>query len=524
MRIVFFSHSLLSDWNHGNAHFLRGVVAELHAARPRRRASTSRATPGASRTCSPSTARRRSTRFRARLSRRSPARATTRRRSTSTARSTAPTSCSSTSGTTPTWCGASARTARGTAAIALLFHDTHHRVGHRRPRRWPPTTSTHYDGVLAFGDVLRDLYLRPRLGAARLDLARGGRHPRLPPAPGDRARRATSSGSATGATTSAPPSCTSSCIEPVRDAAACTARVHGVRYPDEARAALAAAGIDYAGWLPNFRGAARSSPAIAVTVHVPRRPYVEALPGIPTIRAFEALACGIPLVSRALGRRRGAVHARAATYLVAARRRARCARHLRDAARTIRRWRAALAAHGPRDDPARATPAPTASTSCWRSCRALGARPRRRRGSGRMTNGLTSPSSARAWSPPTGTAPPPTTAASSARSPRAATAVTFYEPDAFDRQQHRDIADPAWATVVVYPPTTRTASTRALDAARGADLVVKASGVGVFDELLEARGARRCSGRARLVAFWDVDAPATLDRVAARSRPTRSAR
>ena len=63
--------------------------------------------------------------------------------------------------------------------------------------------------------------------------------------------------------------------------------------------------------------------------------------------------------------------------------------------------------------------------------------------------------------------------------------VTFYEPDAFERQQHRDIEDPAWARVVVYP-ATEDAMRRALHQARGADLIIKASGVGVFDEALEA--------------------------------------
>src|SRR5438094_2511705 len=84
--------------------------------------------------------------------------------------------------------------------------------------------------------------------------------------------------------------------------------------------------------------------------------------------------------------------------------------------------------------------------------------------------------------------------------------VTFYEPDAFERQQHRDIPDPDWARVVVYPADERGAE-RALDAARGADVVVKASGVGVFDELLEAAvlDLRRPDG---LAIFWDVDAPA----------------
>src|SRR3954469_19901906 len=63
--------------------------------------------------------------------------------------------------------------------------------------------------------------------------------------------------------------------------------------------------------------------------------------------------------------------------------------------------------------------------------------------------------------------------------------VTFYEPDAYDRQQHRDMADPAWAKVVVYSPTEDEVR-RQVASARGADLVIKASGVGVFDDLLEA--------------------------------------
>ncbi|HWI57758.1 MAG TPA: glycosyltransferase, partial [Bacillota bacterium] len=72
-------------------------------------------------------------------------------------------------------------------------------------------------------------------------------------------------------------------------------RVYGVRYPEPARRALAEAGIDYAGWLPNFE-VPQVFARYQMTVHVPRRPYVKALPGIPTIRPFEALACGIPLV------------------------------------------------------------------------------------------------------------------------------------------------------------------------------------------------------------------------------------
>ena len=72
--------------------------------------------------------------------------------------------------------------------------------------------------------------------------------------------------------------------------------MYGVRYPEAARERLARDGIAYGGWLPNHEAPdvfARHK----VTIHVPRRPYLESLPGVPTIRPFEALACGIPLIS-----------------------------------------------------------------------------------------------------------------------------------------------------------------------------------------------------------------------------------
>ncbi len=189
----------------------------------------------------------------------------------------------------------------------LLFHDTHHRAVTDRASM-AAYDLEHYDGVLAFGRVIRDLYLqqqwtqnawiwheaadvrlfhpetasvaggwddgawREDLWQQKCDLIWVGNW-------GDDER-------------------TSELHEflfaPVQALGLCT-RVHGVRYPESARQALAAAAIDYRGWLPNF-----SVPAafhhFKMTVHVPRRAYVEALPGIPTIRVFEALACGIPLV------------------------------------------------------------------------------------------------------------------------------------------------------------------------------------------------------------------------------------
>jgi spore maturation protein CgeB len=91
-------------------------------------------------------------------------------------------------------------------------------------------------------------------------------------------------------------------------------------------------------------------------------------------------------------------------------------------------------------------------------------------------------------------------------------AITFYEPDAFDRQSHRDIDPPAWAEVVVYPATTEGLRT-VIAEAEAADVVVKASGVGVFDDELLA-GVTAAARPDAIRLFWDVDAPATLAAIA----------
>jgi spore maturation protein CgeB len=175
----------------------------------------------------------------------------------------------------------------------LLFHDTHHRSV-TDPEAMAGYDLRDYDGVLAFGQVIRDLYLergwarqaftwheaadvrvfRPHYELAReRDLVWVGNW-------GDEERTA---------------ELKEFLLEPVQ-ALGLDAIVHGVRYPEHARAALAAHGIEYGGWLPNHR-AAEVLARHRVTVHVPRRPYATALRGVPTIRMFEALACGIPLVS-----------------------------------------------------------------------------------------------------------------------------------------------------------------------------------------------------------------------------------
>ena len=174
----------------------------------------------------------------------------------------------------------------------LLFHDTHHRSVSDR-QSMATYDLTHYDGVLAFGQIIRDLYLqegwtqrawtwheaadtqvfRPLTDVEPVgDLVWVGNW-------GDEERTA---------------ELHEFLIQPVK-ALGLKARVYGVRYPQAALDALADAGIEYGGWLPNYE-VPRVFAQFKVTVHVPRRPYVEALPGIPTIRVFEALACGMPLI------------------------------------------------------------------------------------------------------------------------------------------------------------------------------------------------------------------------------------
>jgi spore maturation protein CgeB len=90
--------------------------------------------------------------------------------------------------------------------------------------------------------------------------------------------------------------------------------------------------------------------------------------------------------------------------------------------------------------------------------------------------------------------------------------ITFYEPDAYDRQKHRDIPDPDWARVVVYSAETEASVLQTVEQARGVDLLVKTSGVGAHDQLLEA-AVLDLKDQHTLAVFWDVDAPVTLDRV-----------
>lgn len=175
----------------------------------------------------------------------------------------------------------------------LLFHDTHHRSV-SDPQAMTAYDLRHYDGVLVFGRVIRDLYLQNGWTKRAWIWHEAADTQRFHPV-----EAAASAGDLVWIGNWGDEERTAELHEFLLRPAhqlQLDARVYGVRYPDSARASLAECGIDYAGWLPNYRVPTVFS-QFKVTVHIPRRYYASILPGIPTIRVFEALACGIPLVS-----------------------------------------------------------------------------------------------------------------------------------------------------------------------------------------------------------------------------------
>jgi spore maturation protein CgeB len=290
MRIVIFCHSLASDWNHGNAHFLRGVCSELVAHghgvsvyEPRDAWSAHNLVAEAG---EPALRE-----YRAVYPHLESIRYDPRDLDLDRALDHADLVVVHEWSPHDLVRRIGVQRARG-GRFTLLFHDTHHRSV-SEPDAMAAYDLQHYDGVLAFGEVIRERY-EAHGWARRAWTWHEAADPRVfrplpsPPAGdlvwignwGDDERSE---------------ELREYLIGPVADLRL-RARVHGVRYPAAARAALAAAGIDYAGWLPNYRAPGVFA-QFRVTIHVPRRPYVDALPGIPTIRVFEALACGIPLVS-----------------------------------------------------------------------------------------------------------------------------------------------------------------------------------------------------------------------------------
>lgn len=290
MRFVIFTHSLISDWNHGNAHFLRGVATELlergHSVRifePQDGWSLRNLveTHGAA-------AIRGFYKAYPRLKTEFYDLATIDLDSELESADVV---------LVHEWNAHELVSRIGEhharhSGYRLYFHDTHHRSV-TDPDSMAGYELSHYDGVLAYGGAIRNRYREsgwahaawtwheaadvrvfyPRGGKATGDLVWIGNW-------GDDERSR---------------EIDEFLIRPAAELRL-RARVYGVRYPGRALDVLARAGIEYGGWLPNYR-VPEVFAKFRATVHIPRRPYASALPGIPTIRPFEALACGIPLVS-----------------------------------------------------------------------------------------------------------------------------------------------------------------------------------------------------------------------------------
>ena len=290
MRFVYATHSLRSCWNHGNAHFLRGVLRDLvfrghHASvvEPEDAWSVQNlvADHGAAALAGWQQA------F-PELS------------ATPYAAGADPAALVDGADVVvvhewnePGFVAAVGRLRAGGGRFRLLFHDTHHRAV-SDPDAIRRYDLSGYDGVLAFGEALSEVYRGWGWGN-RVHTWHEAADIRLfhPPAVERERRGAVWIGNWGDGERTA--ELERFLFAPLR-AAGVPLDVHGVRYPAEALATLARFGARYHGWLPNHR-----APDVfarhAFTVHVPRRFYMTVLPGIPTIRVFEALACGIPLIS-----------------------------------------------------------------------------------------------------------------------------------------------------------------------------------------------------------------------------------
>ncbi|QOG23413.1 CgeB family protein [Bradyrhizobium sp. SEMIA] len=177
--------------------------------------------------------------------------------------------------------------------FTLLFHDTHHRAI-TAPDELAQFDLDAFDGVLAFGEVLRQIYIQLGWGDRAYTWHEGADIAMYHPLPSvERTDDLVWIGNWGDGERSV--ELNEFLVEPVAELNL-RANVYGVRYSEPALHAIQAAGIRYGGWLPAHWAPVAFAGACA-TVHVPRGPYVRSLPGIPTIRVFEALACGIPMVS-----------------------------------------------------------------------------------------------------------------------------------------------------------------------------------------------------------------------------------
>jgi len=290
MRFLFYTHSLVSDWNHGNAHFLRGVMRELVA-----RGHEALALEPAD-----GWSRRNLLAERGSAAIEAFAEAFPELRSEAygadfdhEAAIEAADVVIVHEWTDPALVARIGRARAAGGRFTLLFHDTHHRAVSAESDI-AGLDLADYDGVLAFGEVLRQLYLAQGWGRQVFTWHEAADDRLFRPHP-EIARRRDLIWVGNWGDGERSEELQEFLVGPCA-ALHLDAEIYGVRYPDEALDTLAVAGIRYGGSIANTEVPAAFA-AHRLTVHVPRRPYVAQLPGIPTIRVFEALASGIPLIS-----------------------------------------------------------------------------------------------------------------------------------------------------------------------------------------------------------------------------------
>lgn len=289
MNIVYFTHSLASCWNHGNAHFVRGVLREL--ALRGHRVTACEPAQGWSRTNLIADAGMAPI---ARFNREFPEIASA---LYDDATPVGPLVHDADLVMVHEWTDPKLVAALGTrrkrgGRYTLLFHDTHHRMV-SEPEEIAAFDLSGYDGVLAFGAALADVY-RHRGWGQRAYVWHEAADTRLFRPPEHETAREGLVWIGNWGDDERSSELARYLLEPARDLGA-PLDIYGVRYPPDALTEVARHGARYHGWLSNLDVPAVFARHLA-TVHVPRRFYVENLPGIPTIRMFEAMACGIPLL------------------------------------------------------------------------------------------------------------------------------------------------------------------------------------------------------------------------------------
>jgi spore maturation protein CgeB len=287
MKVVVFCHSLVSDWNHGNAHFLRGVTRELM--QRGHQVSVYEPRGGWSRS---NLVKREGTGTERAFACRFPELSSTEYDLTQLDLDAVLDHADLVlvhEWNEPELVARIGRHRARSGGYTLLFHDTHHRAA-TAPAEMASFDLSAYDGVLAFGEVITQIY-RDRQWAARAWTWHEAADTRVfAPRPG-RAPNADLVWVGNWGDDERSRELREFLLGPARQLRL-SGSIHGVRYPWRARLALWRAGLRYRGWLANDRVPAAFA-RHRLTIHVPRRPYVQALPGIPTIRVFEALACGI---------------------------------------------------------------------------------------------------------------------------------------------------------------------------------------------------------------------------------------